>query len=92
MGCEDVDDDNSLDMFAKYDVLLPVVATFILDFGDQLDIEYDFFGTDSLNLLAIEASISQDGLYSTLDEGGDIGAAAEGDNDADTSLLDMFSK
>ena len=32
-------------MFAKYELLLPVVAaTFVGEFGDQLVIEYDFFG------------------------------------------------
>jgi hypothetical protein len=30
--------------------VLPVTASFTLDFGDQLVIEYDFLGTDELPL------------------------------------------
>jgi hypothetical protein len=39
-----------LDTLDKYDVVLPVVASFTLDFGDQLVIEYDFLGTTELLL------------------------------------------
>jgi hypothetical protein len=34
-----------LDTLDKYDVVFPVAASFTLDFGDQLVIEYDFLGT-----------------------------------------------
>jgi hypothetical protein len=33
-----------LEIFDKYDVLLPVYPVFDCAFGDQLVIEYDFFG------------------------------------------------
>jgi hypothetical protein len=39
-----------LDTLDKYDVVLPVVASFTLHFGDQLVIAYDFLGTAELLL------------------------------------------
>jgi hypothetical protein len=33
-----------LETLDKYDALLPVDASFVCEFGDQLDIAYDFFG------------------------------------------------
>lgn len=90
-GCVSGNDVDLLDMFDKYDVLLPVVAAFKLDFGDQLVIVYDFFGVDSLLLNTSGAPFSQDGLYPTLEAGGDTGIASENDND-DTSLFDIFDK
>ena len=56
-----------LDMFAKYVLLLPVVAaTFGCEFGDQLVIEYDFFGpVPTLPLIAtvaVDVTLSGDQL------------------------------
>ena len=36
-----------MDTLERNDELLPVPALFTCEFGDQLDIEYDFFGGDS---------------------------------------------
>jgi hypothetical protein len=52
-----VNNEASLGMFAKYKLLLPVVeATSNCAFGDQLVIEYEFFGPAPTLLLVLDSA------------------------------------
>ena len=42
------------DTLDKYDALLPIEPLFTCEFGDQLVIEYDFFGVDAATLLTAD--------------------------------------